>query len=653
MQSLRFLDVLRLSAVGAALLASFALGSSSGCNKPLNECRTCNGDRPPPPATSGGFGVGGSGPMGVAVRTAYQYRDGRPRFAVLMSDLPLEGSRVSATDGTTLSVGSDLGAWNATWRHVASVDLGPLAIGAGIAVQNAQSSGGTTPVIDDAATYAGVLLSGSLAFFSTQRDGLPSDVALAIPHEGFHANDAQAQVYAPPSYAKDAKGKLRLVGDLQPLGATIDAGGGWMNGATTVKYVATTSFAVLPMLIAERDGMLTPTDATQGLQWLDRMWDDATSTLYYQVGLARGSDAIAGDRDVWRSPSADDTPVPAGAREHYLYARPVFRAGPPGSKLSPNLAGRLAAAFALCAQVYKTLEPPRSSACLLHAEHVLALADTSPSGELLTTSPHEDYPEVEWRDDLELGAAEIAIALALGATAPNLPITDASTYLDQALQWSRAYRKSANAGARPLGVFDVAALAHRELWYAAKHANPPRDLSADVPGLLADLELQIAPAIASAKSERFGSGVPLGTADVVPRSLALAIEASIHDELVAGAPELAVFQERQIEYVLGVNPWGVSFFGVSGDSPSCPYHPMANLMSSAQPIAGAILPGPVSPKIAKPPFPQPDGLVPCSSPVMSVDADRFDVAFADDPANSASGEPTIEDAALAYLAFTR
>jgi hypothetical protein len=37
--------------------------------------------------------------------------------------------------------------------------------------------------------------------------------------------------------------------------------------------------------------------------------------------------------------------------------RPVFRAGPPGSPVSPNLAGRDAAAFALCFQAFRTSAP--------------------------------------------------------------------------------------------------------------------------------------------------------------------------------------------------------------------------------------------------------------------------------------------------------
>ena len=125
-----------------------------------------------------------------------------------------------------------------------------------------------------------------------------------------------------------------------------------------------------------------------GTDWLLRMWNDRTRTLYYQVGIGEGNDQIAGDHDIWRLPQADDTLRRRRTRVYrYIRHRPVFRAGPPGSPVSPNLAGRDAAAFALCYQVFRASDPA------LRAPAACAPASTSsprrhrPEGDLLTVDP--------------------------------------------------------------------------------------------------------------------------------------------------------------------------------------------------------------------------------------------------------------------------
>ena len=86
-------------------------------------------------------------------------------------------------------------------------------------------------------------------------------------------------------------------------------------------------------------------EAKFGTDWLLRMWDDPTRTFHYQVGIGTGNAKTVGDHDIWRLPQADDTFGGTDPRYRYIRNRPVFRAGPPGSLISPNLAGRDAAAF--------------------------------------------------------------------------------------------------------------------------------------------------------------------------------------------------------------------------------------------------------------------------------------------------------------------
>ena len=70
-------------------------------------------------------------------------------------------------------------------------------------------------------------------------------------------------------------------------------------------------------------------EAQFGLDWLRKMWNDTTRTLYYQVGLGDGNGTtILGDHDLWRLPEKDDDKLPAPS-ERYEKQRPVFRAAAP------------------------------------------------------------------------------------------------------------------------------------------------------------------------------------------------------------------------------------------------------------------------------------------------------------------------------------
>ena len=153
-----------------------------------------------------------------------------------------------------------------------------------------------------------------------------------------------------------------------------------------------------------------------------RMWDDKTRTLYYQVGIGEGNDhdhrrprhlaAAAGRRHLRRQrPAVPLHPPPPGL--------PGRRR--PGRPISPNLAGRDAAAFALCYQVYRrTRSRLRRPLPALGRAHLRPRRHDARRG-LLTAIPYDFYPETEWRDDLELGATELAIATAHGDLPAGLP----------------------------------------------------------------------------------------------------------------------------------------------------------------------------------------------------------------------------------------
>src|ERR1700730_15060625 len=98
------------------------------------------------------------------------------------------------------------------------------------------------------------------------------------------------------------------------------------------------------------------TEAKFGLDWLLKMWDPDSETLYYQVGIGtdfKNNPNLLSDHDLWRLPQDDDRSGGTDPTLLYVRDRPVFLAAPAGAKISPNLAGRLAADFAACFQVFR------------------------------------------------------------------------------------------------------------------------------------------------------------------------------------------------------------------------------------------------------------------------------------------------------------
>ena len=134
-------------------------------------------------------------------------------------------------------------------------------------------------------------------------------------------------------------------GDLSPLGVTIDASGGWWDAGDYLKFLHATTYADSLLLTGVRDfpaqmGAGGAADFTAeakfGADWILRMWDDPSRTLYYQVGIGGGNGKTVSDHDIWRLPQADDTFGGTDPLYRYIRNRPVFRAGPPGSLDQPE-----------------------------------------------------------------------------------------------------------------------------------------------------------------------------------------------------------------------------------------------------------------------------------------------------------------------------
>ena len=165
-------------------------------------------------------------------------------------------------------------------------------------------------------------------------------------------------------------------------------------------------------------------EAQFGARWLLRMWDDRTRTLYYQVGIGNGNDSIVSDHDIWRLPQDDDTyggtirrTGTSATGRSSARARRARRSAPTSPGGTPR---RWRSATRSIAR------PTRASRgnCLVVGRAHLRPRGHHADGHLTTAIPFDFYPESEWRDDMELGAAELALALEQPGAPRGVPHRD-------------------------------------------------------------------------------------------------------------------------------------------------------------------------------------------------------------------------------------
>ena len=592
------------------------------------------------------------------------YPAGAPKRAYVVTSFPDGGApfTVSRPDGTAVltgTLGAPAGSWSATFPYIYAVDFDQLTTAGSYRVLVAGPVPASSPPFAigvPSALYGGPL-ANALSFYQNERDG-PEFIPSPLRSAAAHLNDQRAETYATPRV--NSQGAFR--GALKSLGTTVDAAGGWWDAGDYLKFVETTSYTVALMLAGVRDfpaamgagsGADFTAEARFGVDWLLRMWDQRTGTLYYQVGIGSGNRTTAGDHDIWRLPQADDGYGGEAPRYRYIRHRPVFRAGAPGSPVSPNLAGRDAAAFGLCFQVFHTLDPALAERCLRAGEDIFALADTNPRGHLLTAIPYGFYPEREWRDDLELGATELAVALASTTTPPpGLPHGRSSYYLAQAADWAGAYVAHARRGSESLNLYDVSGLAHFELARALRAAGNPPGLAVTEAALIADLRRELEAAAQQSATDPFAFGFPWAAADTASHGDGLAVMADEYRWLTGDA-SFAVLGRRWLDDVLGANAWGSSM--IIGDGsvfPHCPSHQVANLLGSldgtAPVLAGGVVEGPSD----EPSAGEVPGMLPCPAGGGDQFA-RFDNAaiFSDNVQSYTTVEPAIDLTASSMLAF--
>jgi endoglucanase len=534
------------------------------------------------------------------------YEAGHPARAYVMTTTALSHAQFAIKDsgGQTTAAGT-VGPFLGTWGkfNIYPIDF-TLARRDTYAITISHGVSATSPAfrVDTPENLYSTPLANNLYFYQNERDGsdfIPTPLRTAAGH----LNDAKAAVYSTPAFDEDDN----IIGSLVPTGATINAEGGWWDAGDYLKFVQTESYVVALMLIGVRDfpaqmgrqsatSNFTP-EAEFGLRWLHRMWNDDSRTLYYQVGIGVDFEDFdyLSDHDLWRLPQVDDTYAGNDPTFQYIRHRPVFQAAPAGSKISPNLAGRLAADFAECFEVYEATNPEMAKQCLFSAEHIFDLADTAPSGNLLTVAPFDFYPEGEWRDDMELGATELYFALQHGNLPAGLPHTDPAHYLNLAAHWARTYISGPSDGGDTLNLYDVSGLAHFELYRAIERAGNPPGLAISKERLLDDIAKQITNSVARNTNDPFAFGLPWGTYDSISHGAGLAVMAAEYNYL-RHSDSYDADSRQWLANISGANAWGVTFTVGDGDNfPDCMQHQVANIMGSTNGdppvLGGAVVEG--------------------------------------------------------------
>jgi hypothetical protein len=537
------------------------------------------------------------------------YAAGSAKLAYLMLPARVKSVSFSVAGGRGVVLSGvsrdDTGAWSSRYPAVYELDFSSLRTPGTYRVRIGSTVSPPFQIGPAIALYERLVGNG-VRYFTSERDG-PDVVASVLDREPANLTDASAYVYTDPKYDSNDN----LIGGLTKIGGPVNVAGGWFDaGGGYEKFGYTTSYADALLLMAARDfrgpsAASLRAEAEFGLGWMRKLWDPAKRVMYVQVGIGTGNARINGDYDFWFLPQAEDRlGAKPGARDYYVEYRPVFEAAAPGKQVSPELAGRYAADYALGAQLAvpeghadattrKAGQEPAERLLAL-ARSVYAMARTTNVGSIVTTFPHDFYPGTEWRSAMAWGAAEIALAdERLGA-----PRAVLRRDLRVAGQWARAYLAQGHrAGGDTLNLYDNGAVAEAELLRAMRGAHQTPVIAPKL--LLADLAAQLRGGELAAHGDPFGLGTELGASDATPHAFGLYVTDALYQEY-GGSGAYAMFAQRQLGYALGANPWGASFVVGAGSSfPHCMQSEIANLSGSLTGTGviqlGATVDGPSSP----------------------------------------------------------
>jgi hypothetical protein len=380
-------------------------------------------------------------------------------------------------------------------------------------------------------------------------------------------------------------------------GEFLPASGGWADASDYLQYVATSATATFQLLQAYRDhpeafgdeyqgdgrpganGIPDVLDeARHGLTWLLKMFPD-DSLMLNQLGDDR-------DHMFFDLPPADSSDYGWGKGG----ARPLYPCtGLPQGLLKyqnratgyASTAGKFAAAFALGAQVLPGRYPAFVDTLKRKARAAYALGEKYPGA--CQTAPARGpyfYEEDDWADDMELGAA------ALHA------LTGEARYRTRALAWA------AKAKVKPWMGADTASHYQWYPFHNIGHFEAWRVGSPRAKNDLARYYRDGLRAVAARANNGFRAGIPFiwCSNDLMT---SLAVQGILYRRMT-GDLTYRELEQSAIDWLFGVNPWGVSMvIGIpaKGVFPRDSHSAVANRMGYQ--LDGGLVDGPVYSSIYK------------------------------------------------------
>jgi endoglucanase len=434
-----------------------------------------------------------------------------------------------------------------------------------------------------------------------------------------------------------------LVDDTARGAEFIPVAGGWADASDYLQYGTTSAHATTMLLLAYRDhpaafgdsvhasGLPGANDqpdvldeARWGLEWLLKMYPH-DGLLLNQVGDDR-------DHAFWDLPTTDSADYGWGRRSF----RPVYPCtGKPQGLFQyknrstglASTAGKYAAAFALGAQVFADRDARFAATLRRKALAVYALGERHPG--VCQTAPARApyfYEEADWADDMELGAAEL------------FALTGERRYLTQALTYA------AREPVKPWMGADTARHYEWYPWYNPGHYELWRLGSREAKRRMAEYYRRGLDAVARKADNGFRIGVPfIWCSNNLVASFAT--QALLYRQMTADSTYLP-YEDAALDWLLGVNPWGVSMvIGLppDGSYPRDPHSVVAHELHLQ--LTGGLVDGPVYHAIFASlkgiRLTKPDALAPFNSGF---------VVYHDDVGDYSTNEPIMDGTAnLSYL----
>lgn len=374
-------------------------------------------------------------------------------------------------------------------------------------------------------------------------------------------------------------------------GEFISVSGGWADASDYLQYITTSANATYVMLMAHRDfprafadgfdslglpganGRADVLDeAVHGLDWMSRMFP-GNGLMFNQLGDDR-------DHAFWDLPWTDSSDYGWGRGGN----RPVYPCtGKPQGLLRyknrstgmASTAGKYASAFALGAATLRTSSPALSALIAAKAKEAYEMGVASPG--VCQTAPGGApyfYEEDNWADDMELGAAEL------------FALTGEHPYLSAALSYAEKEPVTPWMGAdtaRHYQWFPWHNNAHFEIWRVGDKKQKAQ---------VAEYYRRGLAAVVARADNGFRVGIPfIWCSNNLMASFAT--QAHLYRRMT-GDNQFREYEQAAVDWLLGVNPWGVSMiigYPRAGRWATDPHSVVARELH--QVLTGGLLDGPV------------------------------------------------------------